>query len=95
VLLVFGYDQSSLGFNDINASPLKIFLNQIFGLEINDFTVSVNLQRFVDCPATCEPRSRNDRIAANSMQDTTAETALVSTNLICQITGHPTVETPL
>lgn len=34
-------DQTSLGFDDINASPLKISLDQFFGLEINDFAVSV------------------------------------------------------
>ena len=41
VLSVLADDQTSLGFDDINASPLKISLDQFFGLEINDFAVSV------------------------------------------------------
>lgn len=33
--------QTSLGFDDIDVSPLKISLDQFYGLEINDFAVSV------------------------------------------------------
>lgn len=41
ILSVLANNQTSLGFDDIDATPLKISLNQFHGIEINDFAVSV------------------------------------------------------
>ena len=41
ILSVLVGDQNVLGFDDIGATPLKISLNQFYGVEINDFAVAV------------------------------------------------------
>lgn len=41
ILSVQANNQTSLGFDDIDATPLKISLDQFYGIEINDFAVSV------------------------------------------------------
>ena len=41
VLSELANDQTFLGFEDESVSPLKVSLNQFYGLEINDFAVSV------------------------------------------------------
>lgn len=41
ILSVLGEDQTSLGFVDVGVTPLKVSLDQFYGLEINDFAVSV------------------------------------------------------
>lgn len=41
ILSVLVGDQNVLGFDDIGATPLKISLDQFYGLEINDFAVAV------------------------------------------------------
>lgn len=41
ILSVLANNQTQLGFQDIDATPLKISLSQFHGLEINDFAVAV------------------------------------------------------
>src|SRR5699024_10089791 len=41
VISELSHGQTSVAFDDLDISPIKVSLNQFYGLEINDFAVSV------------------------------------------------------